>query len=277
MAGLQQLRKRLKSIRSTGQLAEAMRTASTIKYTRVSKARAEFTPYAEGSAAMLSQLGRFGICREADNVKTQNCLVLFGSNRGLCGGFNGELFRFLDTVLAEEKEKPLLISCSRKASAYCREHGLEFEEQALSDVPTYEETHALCERLSTLYTTGEVNAVRLVYQSYQNMLMQTPVDRQILPDPDIHEGENTDGILYLPSSAAIGSRLAVTCLNNEVFAVALDNASGAQAATLMAMRSACDNAAKSAASLETTINRRRQAEVTASVIEIASGNLQQGE
>ena len=58
MAGLQQLRKRLKSIRATGQLAEAMRTAATIKYSRVSKVREEFTPYAGGSADMLSLLGR---------------------------------------------------------------------------------------------------------------------------------------------------------------------------------------------------------------------------
>ena len=60
-------------------------------------------------------------------------------------------------------------------------------------------------------------------------------------------------------------------------ALAVAPLSGAQAATLMAMRSACDSAAESAARLETTINRRRQADVTASVIEIASGNLQQGE
>ena len=92
MAGLQQLRKRLKSIRATGQLAEAMRTAATIKYSRVSKVREEFTPYAGGSADMLSLLGRFGICREADRISPKNCLVLFGSNRGLCGGFNAELF-----------------------------------------------------------------------------------------------------------------------------------------------------------------------------------------
>ena len=115
MAGLQQLRKRLKSIRATGQLAEAMRTAATIKYSRVSKVREEFTPYASGSADMLSLLGRFGICREADRIAPKNCLVLFGSNRGLCGGFNAELFRFMDRVLAAEDEAPHIISCSRKA------------------------------------------------------------------------------------------------------------------------------------------------------------------
>ena len=277
MAGLQQLRKRLKSIRATGQLAEAMRTAATIKYSRVSKVREEFTPYASGSADMLSLLGRFGICREADRIAPKNCLVLFGSNRGLCGGFNAELFRFMERTLAGEAVPPLIVSCSRKASAYCREHSLEYEEHILSDVPEYEEAHALCERLEALYTSGTVNRVRLIYQSYRNMLSQVPTDRQILPDPEEAKSVNPDGVLYLPSSATIGLRLAHTCLNNEVFAVALDNASGAQAATLMAMRSACDNAAESAAKLETTINRRRQADVTASVIEIASGNLQQGE
>ena len=254
-----------------------MRTAATIKYSRVSKVREEFTPYASGSADMLSLLGRFGICREADRISPKNCLVLFGSNRGLCGGFNAELFRFMDRVLAAEGETPHIISCSRKASAYLREHSLAYEEFILSDVPDYEETHALCEHLKKLYTTGAVNRVRLIYQNYRNMLSQEPTDRQILPDPESHKTANPDGILYLPSPAAIGARLALTCLNNEVFAAALDNASGAQAATLMAMRSACDSATESAAKLETTINRRRQADVTASVIEIASGNLQQGE
>ena len=193
------------------------------------------------------------------------------------GGFNAELFRFMDRALAAEDETPHIISCSRKASAYLREHSLAYEEFILSDVPDYEETHALCEHLKKLYTTGAVNRVRLIYQSYRNMLSQEPTDRQILPDPESHKTANPDGILYLPSPAAIGARLALTCLNNEVFAAALDNASGAQAATLMAMRSACDSATESAAKLETTINRRRQADVTASVIEIASGNLQQGE
>lgn len=277
MAGLQQLRKRLKSIRATGQLAEAMRTASTIKFTRVSKVREEFTPYADGSAAMLGLLGKFGIRRNTDIISEKNCLVLFGSNRGLCGGFNAELFRFMDRTLLMEAETPHIISCSRKASAYCREHSLEFEEYILSDVPDYEETHKLCEHLEELYVSGAVNHVRLIYQTYRNMLSQIPADRTVLPDPEEHRTSNPDGILYLPSPETIGMRLAHTCLNNEVYAVALDNAAGAQAATLMAMRSACDNATESAAKLETTINRRRQAEVTASVIEIASGNLQQGE
>ena len=172
MAGLQQLRKRLKSIRATGQLAEAMRTAATIKYSRVNRVREEFASYADGSTDMLALLGRIGICRETDNISQKNCFVLFGSNRGLCGGFNAELFRFMDRALALESETPHIISCSRKASAYLRERSFDYEEFLLSDVPDYEETHALCERLEKLYASGAVNRVRLIYQRYRNMLIQ---------------------------------------------------------------------------------------------------------
>lgn len=108
-------------------------------------------------------------------------------------------------ALAAEDETPHIISCSRKASAYLREHSLAYEEFILSDVPDYEETHALCEHLKKLYTTGAVNRVRLIYQSYRNMLSQEPTDRQILPDPESHKTANPDGVLYLPSPAAIGA------------------------------------------------------------------------
>lgn len=124
----------------------------------------------------------FGICRGSGQDLAEDCLVLFGAIGGLCGGFNAELFRFMDRALAAEDETPHIISCSRKASAYLREHSLAYEEFILSDVPDYEETHALCEHLKKLYTTGAVNRVRLIYQSYRNMLSQEPTDRQILPD-----------------------------------------------------------------------------------------------
>ena len=79
----------------------------------------------------------------------------------------------------------------------------------------------------------------------------------------------------MPDRETVCERLAEHGFDTMVYAIALEHASGAQAATLMAMRSAYDNAAQSALELETTINRRRQAEVTASVIETASDNVQQ--
>ncbi len=277
MASLQELRKRLRSVRSTVQLAEAMRTAAQAKYARLSRARDDFGPYADACRNMRRLLGGTGIVRETTEIARRDCLVVFSGNRGLCGGFNAELLRFLDGQLRERNETLLLV-CGGKAAAALREQGAAFEEFPLSDVPDPREIKALAERLRALYMTGEAERVLAVYQSFQNMLIQTPALRQILPEAAETEGSAEElAVLYLPDRETIGAQLAVSCLDAEVFDLALESAAGAQAATLMAMRSACDNAEATADELEITINRRRQAEVTSEVIEIASGNTQQGD
>ena len=276
MASLQELRKRLRSIQSTGQLASAMRTASTAKYARVSRAREDFTPYAEACRDMLRMMGGGGVSRETDaDDDGRECIVVFSGNRGLCGGFNAELLRFLDERIAAADD-PLLLVCGRKAAAHLREQGVPFEEFEASDLPTYEEIHPLAERLRRAYVSGEAATVTVVYQFFKNMLTQIPRAERILPEEDSRERGEDDSLLYLPDRDTIAEQLAVSCLDAEVYEFALVNASGAQAATIMAMRNACDNAQASAAELEITINRRRQAEVTSSVIETASG-MKQGD
>jgi len=278
MASLQELRKRLRSIRSTGQLAGAMRTAATAKYARLNRVRSDFSPYASACRDMLELLGSAGIARETETVSDRDCLVVMSGNRGMCGGFNAELLRFLEQELSG-REAPLLLVCGRKAASFLRDRGIPFEEFLLSDVPDYREVKPLADRLRKAYTSGEAGRVLVIFQHFRNMLIQTPTLRQILPETEREAGaEAVDpSLLYLPDRDAIGAQLAVSCLDAQVFDLAMENAAGAQAATLMAMRSACDNAEATAADLELTINRRRQADVTASVIETASGNIQQGD
>ncbi len=278
MASLQELRKRLRSIQSTGQLAGAMRTAATAKYARISRVREDFDPYARACRDMLRLLGSDGLARQTNVVRERDAVLVLGGNRGLCGGFNAELFRYLDEDLSARQE-PLLLAAGKKAAAHLRERGLEFEEFPLSDVPSYEEVKRLSDRLRSLYVTGEVRRVVAVYQSFKNMLTQIPASAQLLPETGADDGKESGAFtpLYLPDRETIGAQLAVSCFDAGLFDLAVENAAGAQAATIMAMRSACDNAEASAADLEITINRRRQAEVTSSVIETASGSIQQGD
>ena len=276
MAGLQELRKRLRSIRSTGQLAGAMRTAATAKYARLNRVRGTFSPYAQACETMLHHLGGAGIPRKTEEIRHRDAVVLMSSNRGLCGGFNAELFRFF-SQREESGGEPLLFVCGRKAAAWLREQGRKAEEFPVSDIPDYQEVKALSDRLRELYVSGEAERILVVYQSFHNMLTQTPAERQILPEPRAAETKDDGSLLYLPDRETIGAQLAVSCMDTAMYNLALENAAGAQAATLVAMRSACDNAEASAAKLEITINRRRQADVTASVIETAAGNLQQGD
>ena len=274
MASLQELRKRLRTIRSTGQLAGAMRTAATAKYARLTKLRTDYRPYSQGCRDVLRLLGSAGIPRETELAEERDCLVILSGNRGMCGGFNAELMRYLDSCLPDLRD-PILLVGGKKAAAHLRERGIPFEEFPVSDVPRFEEFRALSERLRQLYAAGAVERGMILYQSFRNMLTQTPTLRQLLPETETTADEE-DTLLYLPDRETILVQLAVKCLDAEIYDLALENGIGAQAATVMAMRSACDNAEAYASDLELTINRRRQADVTSSVIETASGNQQQG-
>ena len=205
----------------------------------------------------------------------RTCIVVFSGNRGLCGGFNAELLGFFAEILREEAEPPLIIACGRVAEAFCKERGVEAKSFELSDIPTYDETLAISSYAGELYDSGAVARVVLVYQSFKNTLTQTPALRELLPGQNEGEaGEEAGEALLLPDAETVRAGLGALCFNAAVYSIALENATGAEAATLMAMRSAYDNAKESALKLETAINRQRQAEVTSSVIETAADNAQ---
>lgn len=161
-----------------------------------------------------------------------------------------------------------MIVIGQKGALFCSTKGYDFEKFPLEDVPSYRDAEILTEKLYEIYASGEAEKICLIYQRFDNMMTQTPVMETILP----HETRNEVGqeLLFLPDRETAQVSPAMYCLVNSVYRVLLSHMAGAQAATTIAMRSACDNADKSLEKLETLINRIRQAEVTNSVIETSS-------
>ena len=272
MANLQSLKKRLKSIKSTQEMAEAMRTVSTVKLAKVSKAQNEFEDYSQACLEALEIIGDNGFPRNCSEISSRNCYVLLSSNRGFCGGFNNELLRRFQKEISEENETPLIIAFGRKASKFCTEKGIEAEFREMNDVPAYEEAEALTKELLEMYLSGNVNTIFIVSQNYINMMSQKPAKWKILPHAQLTGQMNADvAPLYLPNRETVGNNPALYSLVGRIYKIMLSHASALHAATLVAMRNACDNAEESSAKLETMINRIRQAEVTNSVIETSSG------
>ncbi|MGN1410402.1 MAG: F0F1 ATP synthase subunit gamma, partial [Eubacteriales bacterium] len=126
------------------------------------------------------------------------------------------------------------------------------------------------------FLLGSFSSVSFVYQHFKNMLTQIPSKKQLLPlSDDITNGGTTDvvggdGILYIPDKETVMKNACLTCVDSSIYSTILEAATGAQAATLMAMREASDNAKESIAALELEISRKRQSEVTSSVIETYS-------
>jgi F-type H+-transporting ATPase subunit gamma len=270
MANLQILKKRYKSIQATADMAAAMKTASSVKYAKISRIFSSIDAYSKACDDSLALFGSDVLARDTQIVKNRNCLVLFSNDRGFCGGFNSELLRFFDGQMANEAEKPLLFIQGQKAVSFCNAKGYEFERLVFSDIPSYADAEALTAKLYEIYTTGEADWIELIYQRFDNMMTQTPVRETLLPRLPKVSGDDPQEILFLPDRETAQKAPAMYCLVNSVYRIMLGHAAGAQAATTIAMRSACDNADKSLEKLEILINRIRQAEVTNSVIETSS-------
>ena len=268
MASLQILRKRYKSIQATADMAAALKTASSVKYAKISRIFSAIDAYSAACDESLALFGTDVFARKAQTVKKRNCLVLFSNDRGFCGGFNGELLRFFEGQMSNETEKPLLLLQGQKAAVFCSAKGYEFERLEFTDIPVYQDAEALTAKLLEIYNTGEADRIDLIYQRFDNMMTQTPVRDTLLPRLTKKTENDPREILFLPDRATAQTNPAMYCLVNSVFRTMLGHAAGAQAATAIAMRSACDNAEKSLEKLEILINR--QAEVTNSVIETSS-------
>lgn len=274
MSGLRELKNRLRSITTTEQMARAMSTVASAKFSRVGAVRTAYGPYARFQTQLRNRLGQSGIPAQPEE-NAPVCYVLLSNSRGLCGAFNSELFNHFQAIWADERPKMLLV-CGKKGIEYCHERKIPIDvELPLVDVPSYDDARELTARLLELWHSGKVSEVTFIYQRFVNTMTQTPDTRTILPVEAAAATGDDDDTLYLPDRETVLDQLALSCLESEVFSLLLDHAAGAQSATLISMRSACDNAKDSAAKLQLTINQRRQSEVTTSVIETASSNFAQ--
>lgn len=271
MAGLRELKSRLSSINTVGQLAGAMRTVSAAKYSRISNVRNGFLPYGEACKKMMTEFGSaLAEAIPCGDPEAPACYVVIAGNRGLCGGYNSEVITYATGLLRSLEAPYVLLTLGKKAEASLRDGGFAIEKAfEIPDVPDFEACRQLLDYLREGYLQGHFSSVRIVYQKFINMLTREAVTSEILP-MHVDAVEETSQALFVPDKETVLKSAALRCLDSVIYSTVLEAAAGAQAATLVAMRSAYDNAQESIADLETEISRKRQSEVTAGVLETAS-------
>lgn len=268
MLTTQSLKKQLRGIRLTQKLAKAMRTISTVKFSKLNGMHSEYAEYGRQCRLLLEKYGAdySQTIRETDPAAPAAVIVMT-ANKGLCGNFNAEILKFACEELSR-METVLLVACGKKAISYFKGKKLPIEkEYILSDIPTYEESSAFLEDMIEWRTSGRVSKVYVIYARYNNMVKQTPVMCQLFAAGD---SDDNDRVLFVPDRNTSVAQTAKTVFRSMFYGLVLDSAIGAQAATLMTMRSAYDTATEYCARLEGQINRKRQSVVTADVIETST-------
>lgn len=271
MPTVQVLKKKLKGVRTTRKISKAMKTAATVKYSRLSTVYSGYSRYAEQCKTLYNCYAeQFRNVLPPKKNGAPVCYIVMASNKGMCGNFNSELFNFAQDILERESESFDLILCGEKTVSQFRSKGYgSVKEYIFNDVPQFSEAKMLYEEIFSLLYQKGYGSVKIIYPAYVNMMKQQPCIRELFSTEQA-EYSDIDDRLFIPDKATVINNSVEKIITSTLYGVILETAIGAQAATVMNMRSAYDTATEFEEKLESEINRKRQSQVTADVIETSA-------
>jgi F-type H+-transporting ATPase subunit gamma len=291
MATVQDLKRRIRSIRNTRKITKAMELVASARLRRAQARIEAMRPYADrmtelmvGTARASSSLRGLTLLQRRDVQRA--AIVPLTGDRGLAGAFNAQVLRHafaLERQLRADGVETRWLVAGKKGRSTLTFRGYEIETAwaGFSDRPAYTDAQAIAHRAAELYESGEVDRVVIVYNEFVSALVQRVVERDVLPIPeellreDRAETEREEALLgdfiYEPEPEEILQRLLPVYVETELYRALLESAASEQGARMTAMRNASGNAADLISSLTLDMNRARQAEITQEILEVVAG------
>ena len=272
-ASMNDIKSRIKSVRSTMQITKAMELVATSKLRRA-KERAEATrPYYEAVSSIISRLFSSGAASDSPYAAKRDCknalFVVIAGDRGLAGGYNANIFR-LASQLSEKYEKVKYLPIGKKACDYYKHRDADiFTSCEYSSQTGVSSCFGIAEDVTAAYGRGEIDKVVLIYTHFASMISQVPVYEDILPLEC--ESSDSSDILLDSDSDEILSRIIPEYVGGILYSAVCDSVASECGARRTAMNSANKNANEMIDVLMLKFNRARQAVITQEITEIVSG------
>jgi F-type H+-transporting ATPase subunit gamma len=293
VASLQDIRRRINSVKNTRKITKAMELVAGARLRRAQTRIEEMRPYADrmrelmvGTAKAASSFRNLALMQEREEVRRVAIVVVSG-DRGLAGPFNGQVLRRafeLERQTRSEGQEAVWLVVGRKGASTLRFRRYELAGQwaGFSDRPEYHDAQAIGHRLAELYENEEVDRVLLVYNRYVSALVQRVTTTELLPiRQEVLEGEEQEGeesgggpsgdFIYEPEPEQILERLLPVYLETEIYRALLESAASFLASQMTAMRNASKNAGELIDRYTLQMNRARQAEITQEILEVVAG------
>ncbi|MDC0012343.1 F0F1 ATP synthase subunit gamma [Octadecabacter sp.] len=286
MANLKVLKNRIASVKSTRKITKAMQMVAAAKLRRAQEAAEMSRPYTERFNAVMAGLastaGGEGAPKLLSGTGSDNVqlLVVMTSERGLCGGFNGNIAKKAKAhaadLLAAGKTVKIITVGKKGRDAMKRDFGDYFIAHVdLSEVKRigYDNAQDIARDVLGRFDAAEFDIATIFYAKFVNVVTQIPTAQQIIPFEAPEGAEADDGTLYdyEPSEEAILADLLPRAVATQIFAALLENGASEQGARMSAMDNATRNAGEMIDKLTIQYNRSRQAVITNELIEIISG------
>ena len=285
MANLKEIRNRIASIGSTMQITSAMKMVSAAKLKRAQDAVTKLRPYAGKLKEILGNLSAVADASENKLAKLNDSksilIIAISSNRGLCGGFNNNIIKKVQHLIASDYQAfDVKVLClgkkvkdvMKKTPNYFINDELATLEDIFLDL-TFDRTALIATQLMSLYEQQQFSKVVVVYNSFINAASQSIEVEQFLPliSPIPENNSNSIDYLFEPNKQELVSVLIPKSLKIQLFKALLDSNASEHGARMTAMHKATDNAKDLQKSLKLTYNKARQAAITNEILEIVGG------
>ena len=286
MASLDDLKKRIASVKSTQKITKAMKMVAAAKLRKAQESAEKGRPYSEKMNNIISNLSN-GISDKENtskllsgtgNDKVHLCVVMT-SDRGLCGGFNSNIIKkaksYFSKILAEGKEFKIITVGSKGNDQLKRVYGekiienISFKE---SKNANYFDADKVGKMVIEKFEAGEFDVCTIFYNQFKNVITQIPQAQQIVPLNNEEDENNSDeSYEFEPDEDEILSNLLPKNISTQIFKAMLENSASEQGSRMSAMDNATRNAGEMVDKLTIEYNRSRQAAITKELIEIISG------
>ena len=279
-ANMKAVKLRIKSVQSTMQITKAMELVASSKLRKAKERSDNSRPYFRDLYATLKDIANgntdFSSIYSAYSSNSKVCYIVIAGDRGLAGGYNGNLFKCLEAEAAGRDFSVLPIG--KKSLDFCRRRKYEIITEEFAEVASIDiaDCYSIAALLCKQFKDSAYGSIRLVYTEFVSMLSQQPHVVSVLPISDLdEEGMDTahvhNLILYEPESAEVFDAIVPEFIGGILYGAVCDSIASEQAARRTAMESATSNAEDMIQTLNLHYNRARQASITQEITEIVGG------
>ncbi len=284
MAGAKEIRSKIASIKNTQKITRAMEMVAASKMRKTQDRMRASKPYATKIYDVVKHIARakseyrhpFMIARDIQRVG----VIVVTSDRGLCGGLNANLLRetlkHVRTWSTAGKEIDLCV-IGRKGQAFFKRVGghVVASVDHLGDTPGVKDLIGVVKVMIDAFDKGEIDALHIVSNEFVNTMTQTPHIKQLLPLPTADDDGKSLGhhwdYIYEPDAKELLDELLERYIELQVYQAVVENIACEQAAKMIAMKSATDNAGELIKEFQLAYNKARQAAITQELAEIVGG------
>ncbi len=279
MPALIDIRRRIRSVKSTQQITKAMKMVSAAKLRRAQEAMFAARPYARKMMEVLNGVASRAtpdahpLLQERGHERV--LLVVITGDKGLCGAFNANIVRTAARFVADRQDGDVQLSLvGRKGRDFFRRRTVKVRSERVGFQPLrYQAARELAQELIEAFTSGEVDQVFLVYNEFKSVIQQRLVVDRLLPIERHAVRPQEPGLdyLYEPDPAGIFATLLPKHVEVQVWKALLESQAAEHGARMTSMDAATNNASEMIDRLTLYMNKVRQAAITKEIIEVVSG------